>query len=213
MTIWDNIYKNYQKGGLAWATLDSNDVDQEFKEFLKNKDLATKNVLDIGCGTGKYLSFLKKLGFRVSGIDSSETSIQMTNELLENDVDAKLANMFDYEIEPNKFDLIISVATIHHGLKKDVNRLINLIDKSLISGGWIFITIPSLESRLKWNTFQEDKEIGPGTFAPQTGPEKGLPHSFYSLKEIEEMFSNFQNIKIDLDKKGRWIIEGQKCFT
>ena len=46
-----------------------------------------------------------------------------------------------------------------------------------------------------------------------TGPEKGLPHSFYSQEEVKEVFSDFKNLKINLDKKGRWLIEGEKCFT
>jgi len=137
----------------------------------------------------------------------------MTHEVLGEKENVKLANMFDYNIEPDKYDLIISVATIHRGLKKDINRLIGLIYKSLLPGGWIFITIPSLESRTTWHTFKEDREVGPGTYTPMTGPEKGLPHSFYSQEEVKEVFSDFKNLKINLDKKGRWLIEGEKCFT
>ena len=32
MTVWDNIYKNYQKGGEAWATL-SEEIHPLFSKF------------------------------------------------------------------------------------------------------------------------------------------------------------------------------------
>jgi len=210
MTIWDNIYKNYQKGGEAWATLDNNDVDEEFKDFIKNNTFTAKNVLDIGCGTGKYLVFLKKLGFATNGIDSSDIAVQMTCANLNDESDIKVANMFEYKIDHDKYDLIISIATIHHGLKAEVEKLINLIYESLLNHGKIFITLPSVSGRKRWDTFKNDKEVGPGTFIPLAGPEKGLPHSFFDEEEVKKLFSKFQNFKIDLDKKDRWIISAKK---
>lgn len=58
MTIWDKIYKNYQKGGEAWATL-SEEIHPLFKQFLSKSNFELKHVLDIGSGTGKYLKILQ----------------------------------------------------------------------------------------------------------------------------------------------------------
>src|SRR3989339_1193628 len=106
MTIWDDIYKNYQKGGEAWATL-SEEIHPLFKEFLNESNFKIKYVLDIGCGTGKYLKFLQDGGFKTDGIDSSETSVEMTKGTLEDDSLIVCANMFEFQIPKEKYDLII----------------------------------------------------------------------------------------------------------
>ncbi|MBU1132531.1 class I SAM-dependent methyltransferase [Patescibacteria group bacterium] len=209
MTIWDKIYKNYQKGGLAWASL-SEGIHPLFRSFLVESEFSSKSVLDIGCGMGKYLKFLQSKGFKTDGIDSSETAVEATKNLLGDGSMILCVNMFEFEIPRNKYDLIISISTIHHGTKENVKRLIREIHALIRKNGKIFITLPDLESAKKWDTFKEHENLSRGVYAPLSGPEKGLPHSFYSKEEIEIIFSIFKEVKLDLDDIGRWIIRGEK---
>ncbi len=209
MTIWDKIYKDYQEGGEAWASL-SGRIHPFFKEFLNKSNFKIKHVLDIGCGSGNYLKILQSAGFKTDGIDSSETSVEMTKELLGKDSNISCTSMFEFEIPKNKYDLIISVATIHHGRKKQVQELINRIYKALLGDGKIFITVPDLESVKKWETFENNRKIAEGTFVPMSGPEKGLAHSFYKKEEVEELFSKFKDLKLKLDDRGVWVVQGLK---
>ncbi len=209
MTIWDNIYKNFQQGGQAWATL-SEDIIPLFKDFLDQNTFETKYAFDIGCGTGKYLKLLQAGGFKTDGIDSSETAVQMTQKELTSDSIITCAEMFNFIIPKNKYDLILSIAAIHHGKKDQVNALIHQIHEALIENGKIFITLPDIGNTKKWITFDKHEEIAPGTFVPLAGPEQGLPHSFYSKEEIESLFSEFHNVQLDLDERGRWFIRAFK---
>jgi 2-polyprenyl-3-methyl-5-hydroxy-6-metoxy-1,4-benzoquinol methylase len=209
MTIWDNIYKNYQKGGEAWATL-SEEINPLFKEFLTNSNFDQKHILDIGCGTGKYLKFMQAEGFHTDGIDSSETAVEMTQKTLGEDSTILCVNMFEFEIPKNKYDLVISVSTIHHGTKDQIQNLINKIFDVITENGKIFITVPDFESSKKWNTFKDHEEITEGTFAPLSGPEKGLPHSFFTKEEVQKLFSKFREVKLNLDEIGRWTAMGSK---
>ena len=214
MTIWDKIYKNYLKGGPAWATIEGR-LLPHFVNFVKVNKFATKHALEIGCGLGKYLVFLKEFGFRTDGIDSSQTAVKATKANLANDSNIINANMFEYKIPRNKYDLIFSIATIHHGLKPSVKKVIDEIYKSLAPGGKVFITLPDIESNRKWQTFINDKDLGNGVFAPVRGPENGLPHSFYAKPEVRDLFGKFKTVKIKLDNRGKivrghWIITGEK---
>lgn len=209
MTIWDDIYKNYQKGGEAWATL-SEEIHPLFKQFLNQSNFKLKHALDIGCGTGKYLKFLQAGGFKTEGIDSSEAAIEMTKEVLGDNSAVLYANMFEFEIPKNEYDLIISVSTIHHGKKEQVQNLIDKIYEAIVENGKIFITVPDFASSRKWNTFKDHEEVAAGTFVPLAGPEKGLPHSFFTKEEVIRLFLKFKDVKLDLDEIGRWVIQASK---
>lgn len=210
MTIWDKIYKNYKKSGEEYATL-SKGLIPEFISFINENNFTVKKVLDIGCGNGKYLKFLKELSFDISGIDSSPTAIEMCKETLGQEVSLTLADMYKYDYPSLTYDLIISIACLHHGLKEQVRKAIKNIYKSLLPGGYVFITLPDNEGSSHWTMMTNHKEIEPGTRIPLSGPEKGLPHSAFSKKELEKMFSDFSNVNFNLlADRGRWIITGKK---
>jgi SAM-dependent methyltransferase len=209
MTVWDDIYKNFRNGGEAWASL-SEDIHPLFKQFLERSEFTLKHALDIGCGTGKYLKLLQAGGFGIDGIDSSPTAVEIAQRELGPGARITCADMFGYDIPENRYDLILSVSTIHHGTKEQVRQLVDKIHRSIAENGKIFITLPDLASSKKWNTFKEHQKLAEGTYAPLVGPEKGLPHSFYSQEEIKELFSSFKNLQMDLDERGRWIIQAIK---
>lgn len=209
MTIWDTIYKNYQKGGVAWATL-SEKMHPLFKDFLEKSNFEHKAVLDIGCGTGRYLKILQAAAFQTDGIDSSETAVEITKNLLADHSNIICAHMFDFKIPVNKYDFIISISAIHHGRKEEIANLINQIYEALLINGKIFITLPDLESSKAWETFKNNEDLGEGTFAPLSGPEQGLPHSFFTKEEVEKLFLRFNNVEMSLDSHGRWIIRADK---
>jgi len=209
MTIWDNIYKNFQNGGEAWASL-SEDIHPLFKQFLEHSEFPIKHALDIGCGTGKYLKLLQAGGFRTDGIDSSQTAVEMAKKELGSGSKILCADMFEYNIPKDKYDLIVSVSTIHHGTKEQVRGIVGNIHQVIAENGKIFVTVPDLASSKKWNTFKEHQKIAESTYAPLAGPEKGLPHSFYAEEEVQKLFSMFNNLRLDLDDHGRWIIQAVK---
>ena len=209
MTIWEKIYRSYKKDGKAWGSLKDN-LLPEFLEFIKISNFKTKNALDIGCGDGRYLSYLKELGFQITGIDSSETAIKMSRKVLGHKSNLIYADMFDYNYLLDEYDLVFSTSSIHHGFKKDISELINKIYNSLLPGGFSFITLPDISDIDSWDTFKKNDKLADGTFSPLSGPETGLVHSFFNKEEIENMFSSFSDVKIDLNDRVNWIIIANK---
>jgi 2-polyprenyl-3-methyl-5-hydroxy-6-metoxy-1,4-benzoquinol methylase len=208
MTHWDDIYKAYEKGGDAWATL-SEDIHPLFAPFLAAHTFPVKRVLDIGCGTGKYLKYLHDAGFETYGIDSSETALRLTKETVPAS-QVEYAEMFTYKFPENTFGLIVSVSTIQHGMKPEISSLVQKVHRALADDGRVFITIPS------WSAEREEKMrnthtvLALGTLAPLSGPEAGLAHSFYTEEEVRALFSKFSGVKTELDEFRRWVITAAK---
>lgn len=209
MTNWDEIYKKHNKWWEAWATL-SEWIHELFIKFLDKNNFGTKNVLDIGCGTGKYLEYLKSMDFKTDWIDSSPTAVAMTKEVLDKDSEILCVDMFEFEIPKDKYDLIISISTIHHGTKDKVNKLIDDIYAALKNNGKIFITLPDFQIAKQNKAWGNDEEIEVWTYAPTSWPEKWLAHSFYNKDEIAKLFWKFNNLNIQIDDIGRWIVTWSK---
>lgn len=210
MTVWDNIYKKYKKEGEEYATLRPG-LNVDFLDFVQKNNFKVKKALDIGCGNGKYLVFLKSLGFRTDGIDSSPTAVEMTKAALNDNSNIILADIYGYGFPKEEYDLVLSIAAIHHGLKSQVARAIAQIYQALLPEGLLFITLPDNEGSAHWTMMANHKEIEPGTRIPLSGPEKGLPHSSFTKEEIREMFSDFTKVELRLlAGRGRWIIMGRK---
>ncbi len=181
-----------------------------FERFLGQSNFEIKYALDIGCGIGKYLKTLQAKGFKTDGVDSSKIAVEMTKKFLGEDSVIFFADMYEFKIPKNKYDLVVSILAIHHGTKKQIQDLVNKIYEAIAKNGKIFITLPDLESNKKWNNFKDHKEVSAGTFIPLSCPEKGLPHSFYNKEQIESLFSKFKNLKLEMDKEGDWIIQASK---
>lgn len=207
---WDKIYKRYKREGKGWATLLIRGLDPNFKKFIHASKFAHKRALDIGCGDGRYLVFLNKLGFEVNGIDASPTAVKISKTAAKNKANIVCADMYAYPLPKETYDLILSISTIHHGRKPDIRKLINKIHRALVSGGKAFLTLPELAQAKQWQSFSKQQKIAPGTFAPLSGPERGLAHSFFTKTEILKMFSKFKRVALELDHMGRWIIQATK---
>lgn len=140
-TNWDKIYQDCVRGKVH-PTLRSDNILPEFRDFVETSAFSVKVALDIGCGLGRYLKYLDELGFAVTGIDASSAAIDLSKTVLSTKANLVVADMFDYGISKNEFDLIFSISAIHHGRKEEVNKLISRIISASRANGKIFITLP-----------------------------------------------------------------------
>ena len=110
----------------------------QFNKFLKKKISLNKNskILDIGCGRANIISALqKKYKFRNKpiGIDI------VANKDVKKNIVFKKIGALKYLKRQEKYDLILIKQTIHFFSKSNLNRLLNLAQKSLNNKGKILI--------------------------------------------------------------------------
>lgn len=116
------------------------------KAFLRAyaPSIQGKSVLDVGCGTGEFLSALRDMGADVWGMDFARTAIATAkaNFHLDN-VYAMPLEQFFKDIQTPEFDIITCFEVIEH--VDDPLSLLESLRKHLKPGGRIVLTAPSRE--------------------------------------------------------------------
>ena len=124
--------------------LSSKSYISQFNKFLKRKSNLNKNskILDIGCGRANIISALQqknKFRNKPIGIDI------VVNKGVKKNIIFKKISALKYLKKQEKYDLILIKQTIHFFSKSNLNRLLNLAQKSLNKKGKILIF--SLETK------------------------------------------------------------------
>tara|TARA_B110000238_G_scaffold42647_1_gene45669 strand:- start:570 stop:1193 length:624 start_codon:yes stop_codon:yes gene_type:complete len=134
-----------EKAYNIWASqYDSNlnltrDLDKKCTiETLKNLDF--KNVLELGCGTGKNTEWLLKKAERIIGIDFSQEMLHKAKaKIVDKRVLFKKADLSkDWEIENNFVDLITVSLTLEH--IKNIDPIFLQANLKLKKNGLFFIS-------------------------------------------------------------------------
>lgn len=125
-----------------------------YASFLpKNK---SSSILDIGCGCGYFLYFLKKYGYdNYWGIDADPESIDYTKRNITEKCEAALAYQY-LTISSQKYDLIVMNEVLEHIPKNEIIPLINLIFKSLNKDGVFICYVPNMENPITSYTRYHD---------------------------------------------------------
>jgi len=118
--------------------------DADYDNFLPRSRDA--KILDIGCGAGYFLYYLKKKGYtHYLGIDSSQSQINFCKKNITSNV--KLADAFDFlKATENEFDAISMNDVLEHIPKEHVMHLLEMIYRSLKSKGVLLCRVPNMSN-------------------------------------------------------------------
>ena len=167
-------------------------VSSVYKNF-KHRKVSNSIALDLGCGTGNNLKFLINYGFnKVIGIDGSKSAIEEAKKIVKSKKCKLICADFNkYDLGNNKYDLIIDRGSVTHNTKQSINKILNKIKKGLTKNGILishmFSTNHSEFKNLKFKkSFKKSMDVSIGMTA-----------SFFSKKDIMEIFTNFKILSIN----------------
>lgn len=130
---WDDEHYFQEAADLLATRLIRNDIDLG--------RISDWNVLDAGCGGGRYSAAWSKLGAKsVTGLDFSEENIATARERVRlNNVTFKHGNVLDIPFEDNSFDVVFCNGVLHH--TPDWRRGAGEIVRVLKPGGlgWLYL--------------------------------------------------------------------------
>ncbi|MBS3105055.1 methyltransferase domain-containing protein [Candidatus Woesearchaeota archaeon] len=100
----------------------------DYSQWPENEKQAIKHakgkILDVGCGSGRFLSYLRKNGFNVLGIDNSPLAVEVCRL---RGLKAKVLDLFDIDKLDEKFDTILMMWN-NFGLFGSRDRVKNGLD-------------------------------------------------------------------------------------
>ncbi len=101
------------------------------------------NILDIGCGNGKFLNHLNKINdYKLHGTELEGKSSERASKI--KNINLFIGNLKDAEFENNYFNAISLFHVFEH--LQDPNNDLKIIKNILKSGGYLTISIPNIDS-------------------------------------------------------------------
>ena len=201
-TVWNTIF---EREGLVFT--DPHEDMPHLADELERRKAHT--LLDLGCGTGRHTLYFEKRGFDVTGIDSSPAGLRATQDQL------TAANLEGHLVQGDifatlpfadaSFDALISIQVIHHARLAQIVALIGEMTRVLKDDGLLFISVPQLQNQ--GTRFQQ---IEPGTYIPLDGAEVGLPHHYFTLAELRDLFQSFTILDIHPDSHHHYCLTATK---
>jgi len=198
----------------------------KFIEILKKVE--SKNVLDIGCGSGGFCKFAKENGLDVKGIDLSYNQVKRAKNC-----ECEVKDVCEVK---EKFDVAVSIFdVINYMDKKELKRFFSCVEK-VIDRYFIFdinsyfamseLAIGTLKAEndkkfsVLYSTFEDNKLITEITLFEKEGEcfkkmQKYITQYYYSIEELENLTNLKLKEKIPISLYGsgeveKWILLFEK---
>jgi len=159
---WDNFFKQHPFGGpwdyerdIGKPKLEDSHVVDFIKYYSFEKNL---KVLDCGCADGRNSEYLINEGFKVTGVDFSQTVIERTQKRLPKGKfligDVRKLDLF----EENSFDFLIGAGVFHVNYPQDTISIIKEYHRILKNSGKMFIRVFNKEDHTPNPIFAVNKD-------------------------------------------------------
>jgi ubiquinone/menaquinone biosynthesis C-methylase UbiE len=125
-----------------------------FSGLIPFAELAGKDVLEVGCGTGVHARLLAAAGARVRAVDLTPTAVELTRRRLELaglEADVSEADAEALPFADASFDYVWSWGVVHHSERTD--RVLAEIARVLRPGGRLALMVYHRSSITFWGQF------------------------------------------------------------
>lgn len=197
--VWEKEYKDPK------LVATSSEPQLDFKHFVKwlRKDqkvsLENLQVLDLGSGMGKHSLFLAERGSIVTGLEISDTALEVAKERARH---AKLEVNFQkadigkpWKLENESFNLALDVISSNSLNGAERENYISELYRVLKPGGYVFVRALCKDGDknaenllLKFPGKEKDTYTMPGT---------GIVERVFSKEDIETLYSKFSLLLLE----------------
>lgn len=174
--FWETSFRDKQEMW-GWEPADSAiDTLELFKKYGLN------NILIPGFGYGRNAKIFSDNGFKVTGIEISETAIDLAKKQFGESIKVHHGSVSSMPFDQELYDGIFSYSLIHLLNENERQKLIDDCYNQLKPNGYmVFVAISKIDFR-----YGQGKEISKDTFEPWSG----LTLYFYDSDSIKADFGN-----------------------
>lgn len=199
---WEREYRNPR---LVTKKEEPQSDTLRFFKFLKKEQgywVEDKNVLDLGCGTGRNSNYLAELGNNVTGIEISKTAIDIAKRRAQElglNINYILGDIGDkYNIADDSIDVILDVTSSNSLDEKGREIYLSEMNRVLKTGGYIFVRALCKDGNKNVKNLLKDS---PGReYDTYVIKEIGLTERVFSREDFIKMYSKHFKI-LSLEKK------------
>jgi ubiquinone/menaquinone biosynthesis C-methylase UbiE len=173
-------------------------LNKEYDVF-ENLMGENKDILEIGCGTGRDAGELIKRDFNYTGIDASEEMLNIAQKQVP-EAEFHVGDFYKLDFADNSFDGFWAAATFLHVPKSEIDVVIAEVKRILKPNGKGFITVKE-KTTMDEGIIEETKAGGIERF-----------FAFYDQDEFEDILkrNGFEVLQVmrqqeDDNIKTRWI--------
>lgn len=137
-------------------------LDEEVS-FVRNQLTGDECVLELGAGYGRIVKQLAGSCQSITGIDISKESVELGNEYLKDDPNAKLLNMDVHNADiDEKYDVVLCLQNGLSAMKINTSETLNKILDMVSEGGKVYFSTYNdkfWDHRLLWFEEQSNKGL------------------------------------------------------
>lgn len=154
-----------------------------------------RDFLDIGCGAGRHMRLAGELGLYVSGVDSSESAVEIAAEW----GNAQVGEMTALPYEDATFDVAVAFGALYYATFPDLLKSVSELHRILEPGGIALISLRTTDDYrygmgdpMSWHTLR---------LAMPGEPEDGAVVTFMPAAFVPSLFRSFSGSWVELAER------------
>ncbi len=203
---WDSYWGKDSNRGY-WLEPDAAIIDL-VEKLDKSK---TRDVLDLGCGVGRYAILLAEAGYDVTAVDSSSEALSVLDQLVsEREIQVRTikGNYSDDLFPEESFDLVLAYNVLYHGYRETFKEAVGRVYGWLRPGGLFFFTCPTRRD----DRYGNGEKAAPHTYKPLNSIHPGDIHYFADESDISDFLQDFRDVS-KTTREHYWDNNGVKQFS
>ncbi len=186
---WERHYRR-DRSSLAYPDENLVRLLAKFTDSFNGDNITS---LDMGCGSGRHIKLMEEMGIEHAfGSDYSIEGLKRSRRFsVSGLVNCSNLNM---PFKDESFDVVAAWGSLHYSPKSETGRMISQAHRILKRGGSFFGTLRSENDTY----LRRGTHLGNNTWSTDLHDLSGSVVSFFSLNELEELFSVFSDAEFGL---------------
>jgi SAM-dependent methyltransferase len=200
--FWDRIFRE--------AALDAKDAPsgRDLSDIVGRLRAASAvDVLDVGCGFGRWSMTLARAGFRVLAVDVSSEAVRAVRERARREgltIGSAVCAAQELSQLAVRVDAVVCNSVLDHMRPSDAERAAGSMAQVLRPGGLANVTFDGPAENETGSEVPADHVVGvDGTWDYVAGPRRGMVWRFYDDAEIRRLFREFEEVEFAVASTGQ----------